>query len=353
MSAARRQPRDAVHSSVDPATAGQAPWLHEATAALRVARASGRIPHALLLQGAEGTGADAVAVWAAQLVLCVGAEARDRPCGQCVSCRWVASGQHPDLTIIRPAEESRQIRIDQVRALCAQLALTSHQGGYKAAIVDPADGLNRAAANALLKTLEEPASGTLLMLVAAEPSRLPATLVSRCQRVRLRRPTRAESLDWLQRVRGQGDWESVLAVLGEAPLAAAAWEPDVIAKLRAEVARTLEALCAGRADPVATAEQWSRSELAVRLACVENWLTDRIRRGLGARPQDAEVRTMAQPREAVSVYKLLPLFSRLDDVRALKAALAGPINRSLALESVLRSFGGTAGHLEAVRHART
>ncbi len=85
-------------------------------------------------------------------------------------------------------EESRQIRIEQVRELADELALTSHQGGYKVGILTPADALNRFAANALLKTLEEPPARTLLILVATQPSRLPATILSRCQRLRVRAP---------------------------------------------------------------------------------------------------------------------------------------------------------------------
>jgi DNA polymerase III subunit delta' len=317
-----------------PGAALQAPWLADALSALEGARAVDRMPHALLIDGGAGTGAGCVAMWAAQLVLCASAH----PCGQCQSCRRVESGQHPDLTLVRPAEDSKQIRVDQVRELCAELALTSHQGGYKVAIIEPADTLNRAAANALLKTLEEPQPRTLLVLVAAAPSRLPATLVSRCQRIHVRRPSRKESLAWLERMRGPGQWNAVLDVMGEAPLAAAGLDPAHVAAVRSEVSRTLDALCAGTADPVAAAEHWSRTDLEVRLACLENWLTDRIRHGLGVPTHAAELRTTAHSRHADSVYKTYSLFARLDEVRGLKAALAGPINRSLALESLLRSI---------------
>src|SRR4029077_18328808 len=123
--------------------------------------------------------------------------------------------QHPDLAWLRTAEDSQQIRIEQVRDLTADLALPSHAGGYKVGIVTPADALNRFAANALLKTLEEPPARTLLILVATEPSRLPPTVLSRCQRLRTRAPERAESIAWLTTVRGKQDWEAALDTLGE------------------------------------------------------------------------------------------------------------------------------------------
>src|SRR6185503_642307 len=125
--------------------------------------------------------------------------------------------QHPDLTRIVPIEESKQLRIEQVRELGEELSLTSHQGGYKVGILSPADSMNRFAANALLKTLEEPPARTLLILVASQPSRLPATILSRCQKLKVRAPTRAESLEWLQATQGpehgQADWNGVLDVI--------------------------------------------------------------------------------------------------------------------------------------------
>ncbi len=147
--------------------------------------------------------------------------------------------------MIRPIEESTQIRIEQVRELASELTLTAHQGGYKVGILSPADSMNRFAANALLKTLEEPPAGTLLILVATQPSRLPATILSRCQRVRVRAPERAEAVAWLEATRGPGDWERVLAVLGTAPLLAAEADPAAVAEVAAEVRRGLEEAIGG------------------------------------------------------------------------------------------------------------
>lgn len=316
-----------------------APWLEEPQALLRGAYAAGRLPHALLIQAAEGIGAGRFALWVAQLALCTAPDAA--PCGRCASCRHAAEGLHPDLVHVRRIEDSQQIRIEQVRELSAELALTSHQGGYKVAIVEPADTLNRFAANALLKTVEEPPARTLLILVAAEPSKLPATLRSRCQRIPIRAPSRAQSLAWLEAARGPGDWSAVLDVVGEAPLAAAALDPASVAALRAETWRGLDEVRSGRTDPAATAERWSRSELPLRLACIENWLTERIRHGLAPAAEAPEVRASAQPSGLQSVIKPRVLFALLDGVRGLKAQLATPINRSLALESLLRSLGTT------------
>ncbi|HYK25459.1 MAG TPA: hypothetical protein VEV18_04315, partial [Steroidobacteraceae bacterium] len=153
-----------------------------------------------------------------------------------------------------------------------------------------------------------------------------------------RAPTRAESLAWLEVARGPAEWDAVLDVVGEAPLDAAALDPAGVAKLRAETWRGLEEVCSGAGDPAEIAERWSRSEPALRLACFENWLTERIRRGLAPGSEAAELRASAHPPRAESAIKPRSLFELLDGVRELKAALSTPINRSLAFESLLRSM---------------
>src|SRR6185437_9773544 len=269
-------------------------WLAPEIARLRGAHAAGRLSHALLIHEAPGAGGEWLARWAARMVLC--SHPREAPCERCPACQRAAQGQHPDLMMVRPLEASTQIRIEQVRELSAELALTAHQGGYKVGKIGRADSMNRFSANALLKTLEEPPQGTLLILVATQPSRLPATILSRCQRVRVRAPERAAAMAWLQATRGPGDWEGVLAVLGIAPMAASVADPAAVVEVAAEVRQGLEEATSGGGDPVATAERWARSELPLRLICVENWLTERIRGQAGAGALFTEVRAGAHPR---------------------------------------------------------
>jgi len=311
-------------------------WLGPQIAQLRAAFAAGRLPHALLIHEEPGSGGEWLAGWAARLVLC--SSPAEAPCGRCGPCRRAAQGQHPDLIFVRPLEASTQIRIEQVRELGAELALTAHQGGYKVGILSPADSMNRFAANALLKTLEEPPRGTLLILVASQPSRLPPTILSRCQRVRVRAPERADAVAWLEATRGPGDWGRVLAVLGTTPMAAVEADPAAVVEVAAEVRRGLEEAAAGEGDPVATAERWARSELPLRLTCVENWLTERIRARMGGGALFTEVRAGAHSRGQAESLDLRQLFGFLDTVRELKASFDAPINRGLALESLLRSL---------------
>lgn len=310
------------------------PWIAPATTALAAARRSGRLPHALLIHEAPGAGGDWLAHWAARLALCE--RAGEAPCGECNACRRALAWQHPDLNRVSPLEDSRQIRIEQLRDLAAELALTSHAGGYKVGVLDPADSMNRFAANALLKTLEEPPPRTLLVLVASQPSRLPPTVLSRCQRLTVRAPARAAAIAWLTQVRGEGVWDAALETLGEAPMLLLNADPQALAQIGDETRRTLDAVAAGGSDPLTTAERWARSELPLRLRCFENWLTERIRRGSGVGNLMSEVRAGPYLPAVGAVLNIRELFGLLDEVRELRAALDVPLNRALALEALLR-----------------
>jgi DNA polymerase III subunit delta' len=313
-------------------------WLAPPVAALTAAERCGRLPHALLIHEAPGAGGEWLAHWAAQLVLCERPAAA--PCGECAGCRRALAWQHPDLLRVAPLEESRQLRIEQVRELSFELSLTSHAGGYKVGILTPADSLNRFAANALLKTLEEPPPRTLLILVATQPSALPATVLSRCQRVRVRAPARADSIAWLTQLRGAGDWNAALDVQGEAPMLVAGSDPAALAAVGAEMRRALEAFAAGSSDPPAAAERWARSEPALRLRCFENWLTERIRGAAAGGCHLTELRAGTHLPVPEAFLNIRRLFGLLDEVRELRATLDAPLNRALALEALLRRLAG-------------
>ncbi|MGE0436891.1 MAG: DNA polymerase III subunit delta' [Steroidobacteraceae bacterium] len=296
------------------------PWLEPAMEALRKAYQADRMSHALLIHADPGCGGELLATWVAQLLLCHGEPA---PCNACVDCRHCAAGQHPDLFIVQPTGDSKQIRVDDVRAFVADLALTSHGGGYRIGIVAPADVLNAAAANALLKTLEEPPPRTLIVLVGATPSRLPATIRSRCLRLRVTAPGAAATQAWLAGQGRTGDLEAAIDVLGDAPLNLLDADVAAVARLRADTARALLEVERGGAEPAALAERWSREEHALRLACIEAWINARIR--LSA---SAATGNIARP------------FGLLDSVRELRREIDAPLNKSVALERWLWQLGG-------------
>jgi DNA polymerase-3 subunit delta' len=251
------------------------------------------------------------------------------------------AGTHPDYYALAPLEDSRLIRVDQIRELAAALALTAHGGGATVGTIAPADAMNSNAANALLKTLEEPRSGATLILSTAVPSRLPATVRSRCQRLTLKAPARAEALQWLREQRGAGSWGDVLEVLGDAPFEALKFEPSEVSRLAAEVRTALDALCSGGLDVAATAERWARGEMfELRLSCIENWLTARIDGAASARRESPEMRNGTHLPESSSDMNIARLLRLLDGVHELRRLRLTSINRALALEQLLWTVPG-------------
>ncbi|MBA1149207.1 DNA polymerase III subunit delta', partial [Ectothiorhodospiraceae bacterium WFHF3C12] len=151
--------------------------------------------HGLLVTGSAGLGKSRFADVLAAALLCEHGDDHGLPCGHCRGCHLFATAAHPDAT--RVEAEKSTIGIDAVRGLSRGLNLSSQYGGARVGIVDPADRLTINAANSLLKTLEEPPAGAYLILVASQPSRLPATVRSRCQPVSLPVPGEAEAQQWL------------------------------------------------------------------------------------------------------------------------------------------------------------
>jgi DNA polymerase-3 subunit delta' len=194
------------------------PWQQKEWQHLVNSKARGQMPHALLIKGMEGLGKYHFAKCFAENILCQkeGASA----CGECSTCQLLESNNHPDLTIIRPEEKNKAIKIDQIRELVADLGNTSQQGGYKVVIIDCADLLNIAASNALLKTLEEPAQNIIIMLISNHPAALSATIRSRCQTISIKTPSYAQALEYLKQHAPDVDLKLVLALAENAPLKA-------------------------------------------------------------------------------------------------------------------------------------
>lgn len=201
------------------------PWLKDERVALGKALDAGRLGHAPMIIGSSGVGKRVLADWLAARLLCRDVRAGD-PCGECESCRLLPSATHPDFFRLAPEPEKKEIRVDQVREFIESLFLTSSLGGARIGLIDPAERMNRNAANALLKTLEEPAPGVWLILVSDEPDRLPVTIRSRCQLRPISVPARKHSEPWLATRHPESDpgvRALALALADGAPCVADAW----------------------------------------------------------------------------------------------------------------------------------
>ncbi|TDB28357.1 DNA polymerase III subunit delta' [Stenotrophomonas sp. ATCM1_4] len=242
-----------------------APWQQCAYDQTVAALDAGRLGHGLLMCGPAGMGKRAVALKLAEHVLGHGVDAAVRQ----RNAQLIAAGTHPDLqlTSFIPNKTGDKLRteivIEQIREISQKLALTPQYGVAQVVIVDPADAINRAACNALLKTLEEPAPGRYLWLVSADPARLPQTIRSRCQRLEFRLPPREEALAWLQ-ARGytEGVSREALDAARGHPALADRWLQGEGMALRRQVASELEQLLLGKLGSVELAQRWTGDEHA-------------------------------------------------------------------------------------------
>lgn len=265
--------------------------LHETTWRALQARRD-KLPHALLLIGQKGQGKAALARAFAASLLCEQPKTDGQACGQCLACNWFGQGNHPDFRCLQPdalsedaeAEEgkkkaSQQITIDQVRGLDDFLNVGTHRDGLRIILVNPAEAMNRNTANALLKTLEEPAPSTLFLLVSNEPLKLLPTIRSRCQSVPIPLPSAAQAVAALNAA-GIADAARWLALAGGAPGLAAelagsgqgAWLELLVRRLST----------GGRLDPLQAAAELDKAvkdakgrlTLKMIVEALQKWLVD-------------------------------------------------------------------------------
>ncbi len=239
------------------------PWLQPIVKSWQRSLEQRRTPHAVMIAGAEGTGKRSAAAWLAAQRL--GIQPAD-PLPQYP----LRMPEHADCHWLSTLPDKYSIGVDQIRELVGELNLTSYLGHGKVAIIEPADVMTANAANSLLKTLEEPPGDTLLILVADRPGRLPATIVSRCQRLAVPLPREENGLEWLRKVQPATTWHKILRDAGLAPLSALLAKEQL--ELTDAMAADFVAIAQGQAAPLPVAKKWSAYEVEFVLG----WLGHQI-----------------------------------------------------------------------------
>jgi DNA polymerase-3 subunit delta' len=262
------------------------PW--QAAAWSQLMREMDRLPHAMLITGEQGIGKRRFAEYLAQFLLCEDEAKTTAPCGMCDGCRWYMAGNHPDYRVLspedkesdaseegKPKRKSQVIGVDDIRDLADFVNLTAHRKGIRVTVVYPAETLNMAAANAFLKTLEEPPSGAMFILVSNHWRRLLPTIRSRCRVFPMATPEHVTAAAWLAQ---QQVVNPVLhlAHTGGAPLAAledatAEWLPNRKAFL-AHIANpaVLDVLA------VASELEKAKLEMSLVVGWLQKWVHDLI-----------------------------------------------------------------------------
>lgn len=367
-----------------------------------------QLPHALLLMGPAGIGKQQFALALAARLLCEQAQvstAAALACGQCNACQWLANGQHPDFRLVQPEAEDGEgassedgggnstastnksatgkrggrkepaiaeaathhplvlgevsqgpIRIDQIRALNDFVYTASHRAGRRVVVVHPAEMMNPAAANALLKILEEPPAGVYFILVANAWRKLLPTIRSRCRQLSMGRPSSQEVQAWLAlqgsarlatggkaQGSGQGTAADLLPLAGGAPLLALRWSEQGRLDLLRRIIAPLES---APFDPVAMAASWAgllKGEMALSLAQIvdtlQKWIYDLVQlRRVSKRAPHYHLAWQTSLNKLAPQADEVSLFAAYQELLRLQAVARHPLNSQLFLEDLAARY---------------
>ena len=333
------------------------PWHRGELERLMSGRA--RMPHALLVHGREGIGKRSFASALAQSLLCEDRLSSGVACGRCAACSWFDSGNHPDFRLFEPAsvtdgaeddegkekKASLQILIEQIREVPDFIHVSSHRGGAKVILIHPAEALNSSAANALLKSLEEPPAGTHFLLVAHRIRYLLPTIRSRCQLVPLAGPEPDAAIEWL-RAQGVANPALALAQTGNSPVLAQQLAGEDYWQQREFL---LQRFAERTFDPLLVAEQIRDYPVQRVVNWLQKWTFDLIfQKSLGQVRYNpdyaAQITALAgwvEPLSALHLHRETVMLQR---------AVNHPLNSRLFLEQLLLNYaallktGGRASH---------
>ena len=263
------------------------PWQIEQWQQLIGRAQSGRLPHGLLLVGEEGVGKLNFAALLVDYLLCN--KQGKFACGACKSCLLRKAGSHPDLKVIELEDKKKSIGVGQIRELDDFLAKQSQIGGSRCVLINTVEDLTGAAANALLKGLEEPGGNAFLVLVTHRPGALLATIKSRCQMIKFATPSAELAEAWLES-KVSISAKKLLFIADGAPikaLEAAGWK---WLNERESMAKQLLALRLGRGDPLKIATKWQELPINEVFAWLQHWLLDwlKLSQGLATDNSDLE-----------------------------------------------------------------
>ena len=330
-------------------------------AILRAAMLHDRVAHAYLFYGEDGIGKRLMAIRFAQAINCDRDSGPDGPdaCGTCRSCHQIEACIHPDFLLIEPDREQTnpQIKIEHIRELESQIIYKPLVGRRKICIVDEADRMTLGAANALLKTLEEPPGYSLFLLVTSRPFALPATVRSRCQGLRFAAParTQVEAALILKREIPPDDARFLAVVtqdrIGQAlqtDLGATRAQQEEFSTLTAT--RSLESIT----TLLTAAEALARADRAPEaLEWIAGWVRDLVLVRVGADPDNLlNLDQLPALKERARGMPLDGLLDLLDDIEAMQRSATRNLNLQIALETVLLRLRDAASAPVETRSAR-
>jgi DNA polymerase III subunit delta' len=256
------------------------PWQQQNWDHLCDYRMQNRVPQALLITGNIGLGKQHLAKQFAFSLLCAQPQDNGLNCGHCDSCLLLNAETHPDFIQLRPEEPGKPITIGQIRSLVTRLTLKPQFESYRVVIVSSADLMNNAAANAFLKCLEEPSERTVILLITDRPAHLPATIVSRCQKLAVAKPDKETVIAWLKQQNSemlQSDAAALYGLAQGSPLLALDYANDGALALRDDCFKGWVAIAKQRRHPAIIAEDWQKIPESPLIFWITSWIIDMIK----------------------------------------------------------------------------
>ena len=314
----------------------------------KIQQESKRLPHALLLHGRAGIGKLDFALNLGRALLCSQPRSDGFACESCSSCNWFAEGNHPDFNLLSPEQEAEaeeeyvpakktkkktQISVSQIRELAGFTSLSSHRSdGVRIILIHPAEALNIASANALLKMLEEPPSGVLFILVSHQIQRLLPTILSRCQKISMPIPDETSALEWLG-AQGLANAKEQIDYLEGSPIKVLEQQGQ-FSQLK-DLWRLLAQ--AEKLQPHMAAPALIANSAEFGIITVQKWLYDiaSMRLSSQIRYHTSLYKTFQGLAEKVHLNRLFDLQKKTDELRKLANH---PLNHDLQMENLLLEY---------------
>lgn len=315
------------------------PWLQSSWLQLESYINQKRIPQALLMVGKKGVGKKQLANYFSQSLLCTSRQNTGAPCGSCHSCILFKAQTHPDYIFITPDEPGKAIGIDIIRQLTTKLALKPQFESYRVVLINTADCLNSASANAFLKYLEEPTERTSLILITDKPSKLPATIRSRCQKLHVTVDNESLARSWLNQQGVTENIDLLFKMSQGAPILAKQLANDSAINFRCESFKLWLKVINSEESFISIAEKWSKLDknaMELLLFWLISWTIDIVKLKSGSHTNEIVNDDLgADLKQLSDKLDLKKLYQYYDLLLLSQQRLATQLNKQLIFEETL------------------
>lgn len=322
------------------------PWQHKNWDALYSYIRQGRIPQALLITGTSGLGKHALANRFAYSLLCSKAQDDGLCCGSCNSCLLIKADTHPDLIQVKPDEDKKTISINQIRHVVTDCYLKPQFDTHRVVVIGPADMMTIQAANAFLKCLEEPTERTVFILITDKPNKLPATIISRCQKHEVTFPEKPILYDWLNEQGINDNQETLVNLLKCSILKTQQLTSHDLLKQRTDCFNDWLAIARCTKHPAIISEKWQKLPETELINWLISWAADLVKCTFLVNSKQICNQDLAKPLQDLSQQlDLKGLFKWYGLLINSRQRLGSQINFQIMLEEILVQWqqlnGGT------------